>query len=144
MSTRRFFSCLFVCLLWTPELFLPFFFFFLVSSRYTHTKWLIGVIRLQMSHLGFLLLLLILFSSSLREGALEKIRKGEGKKRKEAIGKYRTLPKCQTTFNMAGYWCFRRGTKLRLKIFERGKNTTRADSAPGSVSFDAHTRGLIN
>lgn len=95
--------------------------------------------------LGFFLFLLLLFSSSLREGALEKIRKGEEKKKKkEAIGKYRTLPKCQTTFNMAGYWCFRRGTKLRLKIFERGKNTTRADSAPGSVSFDAHTRGLIN
>lgn len=60
----------------------------------------------------------------------------------KAIGKYRTLPKCQTTFNMAGYGV--EGKKLRLKIFERGKNRLTADNAPGSVSFDGHTRGLIN
>lgn len=60
----------------------------------------------------------------------------------KAIGKYRTLPKCQTTFNMAGYGV--EGEKLRLKIFERGKNKMTADNAPGSVSFDGHTGGLIN
>ena len=60
----------------------------------------------------------------------------------KAIGKYRTLPKCQTTFNMAGYGV--QGGKLRLKIFERGKNKMMADNAPGSVSFDGHTRDLIN
>lgn len=60
----------------------------------------------------------------------------------KAIGKYRTLPKCQTTFNMAGYGV--RGRKLRLKIFERGKNKMMADNATSSVSFDGHTRGLIN
>lgn len=76
---------------------------------------------MSMSHFGF-------FSSPL--GA------------EKAIGKYRTLPKCQTTFNMAGYGV--QGEKLRLKIFERGKNTMMADNAPGSVSFDGHTGGLIN
>lgn len=43
---------------------------------------------------------------------------------------------------MAGYGV--EGEKLRLKIFERGKNKMMADNAPGSVSFDGHTRGLIN
>lgn len=43
---------------------------------------------------------------------------------------------------MAGYGV--QGGKLRLKIFERGKNKVMADNAPGSVSFDGHRRDLIN
>lgn len=142
-NVREAFFFLFVCLFVCCERLSCFslFFWFLLA---THKKWLIGVIRLQMSHLGFFYFYYYYFRHLFVKVRWKNKKRGGKKKKKEAIGKYRTLPKCQTTFNMAGYWCFRRGTKLRLKIFERGKNTTRADSAPGSVSFDAHTRGLIN
>lgn len=91
-------------------------------SRMNAGKRLIAVIRLWMSHVGFLPCTFF--------GCVK------------AVGKHRTLPKCQTTFNMAGYGV--EGGKLRLQIFERGKNKTTADNAPGSVSFDGQTGGLIN
>lgn len=47
-------------------------------------------------------------------------------------------------FQHGGFNTLFRGEKLRLQIFEGGKNKVAADIRPGSLSLPAHTRYLIN
>lgn len=59
--------------------------------------------------LGFFLFLLLLFSSSLREGALEKIRKGEEKKKKRSHRKIPDTAKMSNHFQHGGLLVFQKG-----------------------------------